>query len=44
MGVSAPIIPDRAAGYTKSEKGTWENAPESSMSQPYAAGSLMSQR
>ena len=34
--------PDCAAGYTKGEKGAWENAPYLSMAQPYAAGSLMS--
>jgi CubicO group peptidase (beta-lactamase class C family) len=41
-GSFSAIIPDRAAGYTKGESGAWENAPYLSMSQPYAAGSLMS--
>ncbi len=35
------VIPNRAAGYTRGASG-WENAPYLSMTQPYAAGSLMS--
>ena len=35
------VIPNRAAGYTRAASG-WENAPYLSMTQPYAAGSLMS--
>jgi CubicO group peptidase (beta-lactamase class C family) len=41
-GSVTAVIPNRAAGYTKGEKGEWENAPYLSMTQPYAAGSLMS--
>lgn len=41
-GSLSAIIPNRAAGYSKNEKGDWENAPYLSMAQPYAAGSLMS--
>ena len=41
-GSFSAIIPNRAAGYTKGEKGAWENAPYLSMAQPYAGGSLMS--
>lgn len=41
-GSFSAIVPDRASGYTRGEKGGWENAPYLSMSQPYAAGSLMS--
>jgi CubicO group peptidase (beta-lactamase class C family) len=41
-GSFTTVIPNRAAGYTKGEKGDWENAPYLSMAQPYAAGSLMS--
>jgi D-alanyl-D-alanine carboxypeptidase len=41
-GSFSAVIADRAAGYTKGETGAWENAPYLSMSQPYAAGSLMS--
>lgn len=40
-GDNAALIPNRAAGYAKDESG-WVNAPYLSMTQPYAAGSLMS--
>jgi len=41
-GSFSAIVPNRAAGYSKGEKGAWKNAPYLSMAQPYAAGSLMS--
>jgi D-alanyl-D-alanine carboxypeptidase len=40
-GSFTALIPNRASGYTRGDKG-WENAPYLSMMQPYAAGSLMS--
>lgn len=42
-GDVAPVIKNRAAGYSKSDvAGTYQNAPYLSMTQPYAAGSLLS--
>jgi D-alanyl-D-alanine carboxypeptidase len=40
-GSFTAVIPNRAAGYTQGRTG-WENAPYLSMTQPYSAGSLMS--
>jgi len=40
-GADAPIIPGRAAGY-EGESGHYRNAAYLSMTQPYAAGSLLS--
>ncbi len=40
-GSKQALIANRAFGYTRGEKG-WENAAYLSMTQPYAAGSLMS--
>ena len=40
-GSLSAIVPNRASGYTRGEKG-WENAPYLSMTQPYSAGALMS--
>lgn len=42
-GDVAPVIKNRAAGYSQADvKGTYTNAPYLSMTQPYAAGSLLS--
>lgn len=40
-GSDSPIIRGRVAGYTRGPKG-WQNAPYVSMTQPYAAGGLVS--
>jgi CubicO group peptidase (beta-lactamase class C family) len=40
-GSDAPLIPGRVAGYTRGPSG-YVNAPYLSMTQPYAAGSLLS--
>jgi D-alanyl-D-alanine carboxypeptidase len=40
-GHTAPILPGRVAGYQRAQGG-WENAAFLSMSQPYAAGALVS--
>ena len=40
-GHTAPILPGRVAGYQRRQAG-WENAPFLSMTQPYAAGALVS--
>lgn len=43
-GSKNALIPERALGYTRAGRGegAWQNAPYLSMTQPYAAGSLMS--
>lgn len=42
-GDVAPVIKNRAAGYSQADvAGTYSNAPYLSMTQPYAAGSLLS--
>lgn len=40
-GADQPIIPGRVSGYEKRDAG-WVNAPYLSMTQPYAAGALLS--
>ena len=41
-GSNTAVIPNRASGYTRGDNGEWQIAPYLSMTQPYAAGSLMS--
>ena len=41
-GSEVPIIPARASGYSRDERGEWRNSAFLSMSIPYAAGSLLS--